>query len=99
MVFGLHARPVRSEVAAPEFRKTLFFSRAMPLIASATEEVGTSTIASTPWSYHWRAMLAPTSGLFWWSACEHLDGEAAIRRISAAACWVQAALPGPVGSR
>ena len=98
MVFGLHAEPVRSEVAAPEFRNTLFFSRAMPLMASATEEVGTSTIASTPWSYHWRAMLAPTSGLFWWSA-ETTSTAKPRFAISAAACCVQATLPGPVGSR
>jgi hypothetical protein len=46
----------------------LFFSRVSVLIASATEEVGTSRITSTPsWSYQRRAMVAPTSGLFWWS--------------------------------
>ena len=37
--------------------------------ASATDEVGTSKIASTlSTSYQVRAMLEPTSGLFWWSA-------------------------------
>ena len=69
MVFGEHALPVRSELAAPETRNALFFSRVTWLIASATDEVGTSTITSTlSTSYHWRAMLEPTSGLFWWSA-------------------------------
>ena len=69
MVFGEQALPVRSDEAAPEFRKILFFSRVIWLTASATDEVGTSTITSTPsWSYHWRAMFEPTSGLFWWSA-------------------------------
>ena len=69
MVFGEHALPVRSELAAPETRKALPFSRVTWLMASATDEVGTSTIASTlSTSYHCRAMLEPTSGLFWWSA-------------------------------
>src|ERR671915_227714 len=69
MVFGEQALPVRSEEAAPELRKTLFLSLVIWLIASATDEVGTSVITSTPsLSYHWRAMLEPTSGLFWWSA-------------------------------
>ena len=69
MVFGEHFAPVRSEVAAPELMKTLSFSRVMSVTASAAEEVGTSTITSTPSSsYHWRAMLEAMSGLFWWSA-------------------------------
>src|SRR5882672_3742432 len=69
MVFGEHALPVRSEVAAPETRNALPLSRVTWLMASATDEVGTSTITSTlSTSYHWRAMLEPTSGLFWWSA-------------------------------
>jgi hypothetical protein len=39
---------------------------ATPLTASATDEFGTSRIMSTPSrSNHWRAMLAPMSGLFW----------------------------------
>src|SRR3954466_8603459 len=69
MVFGEQALPVRSDVAAPETRKSLFFSRVTWLTASATDEVGTSTITSTlSTSYHWRAIDEPTSGLFWWSA-------------------------------
>ena len=66
MVFGEHFGPVRSELAGPEPRNTLFFSRVTSLTASATLEFGTSTITST-WSTsnHCRAMLAPTSGLFW----------------------------------
>ncbi len=44
------------------------FSLVISLTASATDEVGTSTITSTlSTSYHWRAMFEPTSGLFWWS--------------------------------
>src|SRR6266850_2438344 len=55
--------------AAPETMKALPFCLVTSLTASATEEVGTSKIASTlSTSYHWRAMLEPTSGLFWWSA-------------------------------
>ena len=69
MVFGLQALPVRSEVAAPEFRKALPLSRVIWLTASATDEVGTSTMTSTlSTSYQLRAMVEPTSGLFWWSA-------------------------------
>src|SRR5215470_5963521 len=69
MVLGEQALPVRSEDAAPETRNTLFLSRVTWLTASATDDVGTSTMASTlSVSYHWRAMLEPTSGLFWWSA-------------------------------
>ena len=36
--------------------------------ARATAEFGTSTIACTPSLIHCRAIAAPTSGLFWWSA-------------------------------
>src|SRR5882762_3066592 len=69
MVLGEHALPVRSEEAAPETRKALPFSRVTWLMASATDEVGTSTMTSTlSTSYHWRAMLEPTSGLLRWSA-------------------------------
>ena len=65
MVLGEHFGPVRSEVAAPDTRNTLFFSRVTSLTASATLDVGTSTITSTPsTSNHCRAILEPTSGLF-----------------------------------
>src|SRR5215468_7080965 len=69
MVLGLQSLPVRLEAAAPDTRNTLFFSLVMVLTASATDEVGTSTTASTlSTSNHCRTMLEPTSGLFWWSA-------------------------------
>src|SRR5437867_12172448 len=69
MVLGEQALPVRSDVAAPETRNALPFSRVIWLIASAIEEVGTSTMTSTlSTSYHCRAMLEPTSGLLRWSA-------------------------------
>src|SRR2546422_3356889 len=69
MVLGEQALPVRSEVAAPETMNALPLSRVIWFTASATPELGTSKIASTlSTSYHWRAMLEPTSGLFWWSA-------------------------------
>jgi len=68
-VVGEQSLPVRSDVAAPVLTKALPFSREIWLMASATDEVGTSAIMSTPSvSYHLRAMLEPTSGLFWWSA-------------------------------
>ena len=68
-MLGEHAFPVRSDVAAPETRKALPLSRVIWLTASATAEYGVSTITSTlSDSYHWRAMFAPTSALFWWSA-------------------------------
>src|SRR5216683_499172 len=47
MVLGVHLGPVRSEAAAPETRNTLFLSRTISLTASATEDVGTSTMTST----------------------------------------------------
>src|SRR6266581_8592666 len=69
MVLGEQALPERSDVAAPDTRNALLFSRVIWLIASAIDEVGTSTMTSTlSTSYHWRAMLEPTSGLFRWSA-------------------------------
>ncbi len=56
-------------VAAPLLRKAVSLSEVTCCTASATEEVGTSTITSTPSSsIHWRATFEPTSGLFWWSA-------------------------------
>ena len=64
-MFGEQAAPVSSVVAAPETRNTRFFSLTTSVTASATEEVGTSTITSTSsTSIHWRTMLEPTSGLF-----------------------------------
>ncbi len=66
---GEQALPVRSEAAAPETRNTRLVSRAISVTASATDEVGTSTITSTSsTSIHWRTMLEPMSALFWWSA-------------------------------
>ena len=57
---------MRSELPGPDIRKTRSLSLLICWMASATDEVGTSTMASTcSWSYHWRAMLAPISGLFW----------------------------------
>src|ERR1044071_2348993 len=67
IVLGEHALPVRSDVPAPDTRNTLFLVLSFPW--SATDEVGTSTMASTAWvSNHSRARLEPMSGLFWWSA-------------------------------
>src|SRR5712691_6444806 len=69
MVLGEHALPVRSDGAAPNTINALPFSRVIWLIARAIDEVGTSMMRSTlSTSYHWRAMLEPTSGLFRWSA-------------------------------
>src|SRR2546422_3107598 len=69
IVLGEHALPVRSDDAAPETRNALPLSRVIWLTASATPELGTSTMTSTlSVSYHWRAIAEPTSGLFWWSA-------------------------------
>jgi len=47
MPFGEQATPVRSEDPGPDMRKTLFLSCVIFCTASAIEEVGTSTIAST----------------------------------------------------
>jgi hypothetical protein len=68
-VLGEHAFPVRSELAALDTRNARPLSRVIWFTASATPELGTSTITSTfSASYHWRAIWEPTSGLFWWSA-------------------------------
>ena len=68
-MLGEQATPVMSEEPPPELMLILFFSRVSAEIGSATDEVGTSKIASTfSLSYQLRAMLTPTSGLFWWSA-------------------------------
>ena len=65
-MLALHFGPVRSEAAAPETMKTLFFWLATWLTASATPEFGTSMIMSTlSTSYHWLAICEPMSGLFW----------------------------------
>ena len=69
MVLALQALPDRSDVAEPELTCSLPLSLAILATAKPTDEVGTSAIMSTlSVSYHWRAMLEPTSGLFWWSA-------------------------------
>ncbi len=68
-MLGEQALPVRSEEAAPETRNALPFSLTIWFTASATAELGVSTITSTlSESSHWRAMPEPTSALFWWSA-------------------------------
>src|SRR5260370_34147937 len=57
-----------SALAPPELIRIEFFSFTRLETASATPEFGVSTIASTlSTSIHCRAMLTPTSGLFWWS--------------------------------
>ena len=56
-------------MAAPVVMVIFFLSLDRPWTARATEEVVSSMMASTfSVSYHWRAMLEATSGLFWWSA-------------------------------
>ena len=66
MVLALQALPVRSALAAPLLSRIAFFSLTRLLTASATPEFGVSAMASTfSVSIHWRAMLTPTSGLFW----------------------------------
>ena len=68
-MLGEQAVPVISELPPPELIWILFFSRVNAEMGSATEDVGTSKIASTfSLSYQLRAMPIPTSGLFWWSA-------------------------------
>ena len=68
MVLALQALPVRSALAAAWLSRIAFFSLTRLLIASATPEFGTSVTTSTlSVSIHCRAMLTPTSGLFWWS--------------------------------
>ena len=57
------------EVAAPTTMSIFFFSLDSSCIASATDEVVSSVIMSTPsTSYQRRAIEVARSGLFWWSA-------------------------------
>ena len=65
IVFGEQSFPVRSELAVDDARNVILVLRAMLLIASPTDEFGTSTMASTlSTSSHLRAMAEPTSALF-----------------------------------
>src|SRR5208337_4245761 len=69
MKLGEHCVVVSAVDAGPTARNILFFSFVTPCTASATDEVGTSRITSTPSrSYHWREIDTARSGLFWWSA-------------------------------
>src|SRR5437868_8138310 len=97
MVLGEHFAPVRSELPAPDGRKTLFLSRVRSFTANATDEVGTSTTTSTPLvSYHSRTMLDPTSGLFWWSPEMTSTGmPATVPPISSTAIWAASTEPLP----
>ncbi len=68
MPVGEHALPVRSEDAAVTTMSTFLRSREISRTASAVDEVTRSVIMSTlSTSYHWRAIVEATSGLFWWS--------------------------------
>src|ERR1700721_3073958 len=63
---GEQALPVRSELPAAENITIRLRCRATSCTASATEETGTATIASTfSASYQREATPAPTSGLCW----------------------------------
>ena len=76
-----------------------FFSFATEFTASATDEVGTSMMTSTPSrSYHCRAMAAPTSGLFWWSAAMTCTSKAVLLNWRTACC-AHTTEPWPVASR
>jgi hypothetical protein len=58
--------PVSRVVAGPDIRNGTFLSREISCTASATAELGTSAMASTPSrSIHCRVTEAPTSALFW----------------------------------
>jgi hypothetical protein len=67
-VEGEHASPVSAEEPAVEMRKAVSVWRVISCTAMATDEVGTSTTATTFCeSIQVRASVEPTSGLFWWS--------------------------------
>jgi len=89
--------------AAPDARNTLFLFLTISLTTNATEEVGTSTMTSTfSLSVQRLAILAPTSGLFWWSPATTsillpLWAACAATK-SAAACRAANTDPGPVGA-
>ena len=86
-VLGLQPLPVISALNAPVGMNTLSFSCATLAMAKATDEVGTSTMASTPSSSNQRRAIAePTSGLFWWSAMTISIWHASHLRLHALGC-------------
>ena len=101
MVFGVQDFAVSSDVPAEAFRWTRSFSTQTGLMPSAMALLPTSVTTSTPrWSNHWRTVLMPTSGLFWWSAVMIsilMSGFCAVN--SSTACLTQATEVGPVTSR
>jgi len=73
-VLGEQAVPVISELPPPELIWILFFSRVNAEIGSATEEVGTSKIASTfSLSYQLRAIAIADVGLVLMVGVDHFD--------------------------
>ena len=65
----MHWSLVSAEVAAPTAMKGFFFSAATFAMARFVPELVPPISMSRPWvSNHSRALVAATSGLFWWSA-------------------------------
>ena len=69
MLVGVQALPVKSEDPGPEIKTILLSGFAISTTANPTAEFVRSAITSTrSISNHCRAIAAPMSGLFWWSA-------------------------------
>ncbi len=99
MVPGWHQAPVNSWAAAAVMMTVFFLSAACFCTAAATGVTGRSVMASTPWSYHWRAMAPATSGLFWLSAARISIGRpSTLGPKSAAAMRAARVAPGPDAS-
>jgi hypothetical protein len=97
-VVSAHNFPVTSGEMTPENATILLRDFAISRIARATDEPAPSKMASTPsLSYHFLAMLAPTSGFYMWPATTSLtDLPSAFQPKSSIASSAAATDPLPV---
>src|ERR1700709_1248173 len=101
MVLGEHCSLVSRVEPDPVTISILFLDSATLETASATPELMTSVIRSTPpVSYHWRAIPEAMSGLFWWSAdtSSTLNGGLACSTKSSTAICAGVRAPAPARS-
>ena len=93
---GWHHLLVNSSAAAAVISTVLPFSAATRWAATATGVAGRSTMASTPESYHCRAIAPATSGFNWQSAwITSIGRPSTLGPKSAAAMWAARIAPVP----
>ena len=95
VMLGVHSLPLSAAEPTLFASMTLSRSRTRLFTASAIAELLNSSSASTPWSSHWRAIPAPMSALFWWSAVRTSTCRPRLPAVSAIACRAQAIEPAP----